>query len=319
MNDTLSRFPFPLKKGTYDYYANNSIPLQPPYSIEVTPEYQHEIHLKRRLLNEAHSRCYQSLSHTEEAQWEVVELVLYHLTAAYPKEFLLHKEKNCWTLINQLTGEEERFVFGDAASLPFEPLDFVGRHVQEDLILMMQRDEELYLEAGQLCFPGNWSLVFKLGMTFHEIHEPIPGFFDRGAADKIRTFLLHMEAGRPWVRNNWSLTAGNHLDTFPETYHEWGIHRHRVTVDNAGSLIHLRVEVQKLFRLPRTQGILFTIHTHMLPLEQLARQREWLHRFTQVVTQLPDEIAEYKGITPYKQPLFAYLHKQSGGGERGKG
>ncbi|WP_188647393.1 heme-dependent oxidative N-demethylase subunit alpha family protein [Marinithermofilum abyssi] len=43
----------------------------------------------------------------------------------------------------------------------------------------------MYLEAGQLCFPGNWSLVFKLGMTFHEIHEPVPRFKEKGVANRF--------------------------------------------------------------------------------------------------------------------------------------
>ncbi|WP_256942263.1 DUF3445 domain-containing protein [Bacillus sp. OV166] len=47
-----------------------------------------------------------------------------------------------------------------------QPLDFIGRHVQEDIIFMMQRDGDLYLDAGQLCFPANWSLAFDLGLYF---------------------------------------------------------------------------------------------------------------------------------------------------------
>jgi hypothetical protein len=306
MDSDISRFPFPLHDEPFRYY-NNSIPLHPPYSIEVTPEYLEEITLKRRLLHDFHPRCYQSLPDTYEAQWEVVQLILHQLMELHPDRFRLEKENDRWTFINRITNERQEFVFGDRSTLPYEPLDFVGRHVQEDIIIMMQKDGDLILEACQLCFPVNWSLFFKLGMTFIEIHEPVPGFNDTGLADKIQAFLTRIEAGKPWMRRNWGLTVGHHLDTAPETFHEWGQKRKHVTLENAGSLVHLRVEVQKLFRLPRSNAILFTIHTHMLPLEKLAQNRKWLERFYRVMADLPEDIADYKGIKLYKDTLVRYL------------
>lgn len=152
-----------------------------------------------------------------------------------------------------------------------EPLDFIGRHVQEDLIFMMERDGELYLDAGQLCFPANWSLAFNMGMSFKEIHGPIPGFKNEGLDQRIFTFLMRMEAGDPWVRRNWSLMAGDRLDTSFETYDEWGKGRRNVTRENVGKYVHVRVEVQKLYRLPGSRGLLFTIHTYLLQLEEFTK------------------------------------------------
>lgn len=306
MDPNISHFPFPLQDEPFRY-SNNSIPLHPPYSIEVTPEYLKEITFKRQLLQDFHPRCYQSLPDTLEAQWEAVQLILHQLSELYPDRFRLEKKKDRWIFFNQITHERQAFVFGDPSTLPYEPLDFVGRHVQEDLILMMQKDGDLVLEAGQLCFPANWSLYFKLGMTFIEIHEPVPGLHDTGLADQIQTFLTRIEAGKPWVRRNWGLTVGHHLDTAAETFHEWGQKRKQVTPENAGSLVHFRVEVQKLFRLPRSNAILFTIHTHMLPLEKLAQNREWLECFYHVITDLPEDITDYKGIKLFKEPLIRYV------------
>src|SRR5262249_40922311 len=99
-------------------------------------------------------------------------------------------------------------------------------------------------------------------MSFREIHHPIPGFKEEGLDGRILQFLLQLEAGNPWWRKNWSLMAGNRLDTSLETFDVWGKDRKKVTLENAGEFVHLRVEVQKLFRLPRSEGILFTIHTH---------------------------------------------------------
>ncbi|PTX64582.1 uncharacterized protein DUF3445 [Melghirimyces profundicolus] len=316
MDPLVDRFPFPFGEKAPHRYSNNSVPLDPPLSVEVTPTYREEVELKRRLLREVHSRCYRSLPGTEEAQWEAAQLVLDHLAGHAPERFRLKQEEDRRIFVNRVMEERREFTFRDASTLPCEPLDFAGRHVQEDLILMAQKDGELILEAGQLCFPANWSLAFKLGMTFREIHEPIPGFNEGGLSDQIERFLLRMEAGRPWVRRNWSLTVGRHLDTSPETIHRWGRQKKEVTPENAGSLVHLRVEVQKLFRLPRSHAVLFTIHTHLLPLEKLARRLEWLERFHRVVTTLSDEILKYKGILEFHEPMVRYLEGLRAGGGR---
>ncbi|MFY0545531.1 heme-dependent oxidative N-demethylase family protein [Brevibacillus sp. H7] len=306
MNDLLHRFPFPFTNDVYRY-SNNSIPLEHPVCFEITPEYPQEIERKRQLLNEYHNRCYQSLPHTREAQWEIVELVLDQMALYHPESFQVDKQEGDCLFHNRLTGETQRFTIGDDSSLPCEPLDFIGRHLQEDCILMMQRDGDLFLDAGQLCFPANWSLQFNTGMNFLQIHSPIPGFNDQGLADRIRAFLMRIEAGQPWIRRNWSLNAGRRLDTSLETFHLWGPDRKKVTPENAGEFVHLRVEVQKLFRLPRSNGLLFTIHTHLISLEELSRNRAWTEQLYRVLCELPDFIADYKGILLYKEATLSYL------------
>jgi hypothetical protein len=311
----LTRFPFP-ELDQPAPFANDVKPLKTPWSVELTAAYAQHIQLKRRLLRDEHTRCFQSLPGTEEAQWEVVERILEDMSERYPQNFSWERNGDECSFRNHLTNERHFFVWRDASALAYEPLDFVGRQVQEDLILLMQKDDELFLEAGQLCFPGNWSLRFKLGMTFSEIHQPIPRFHQTGVADRIKRFLLRMEPGQPWRRHNWSLTVGHHLHTAPETYHLWGRERLQVTEENAGERVHLRLEEQKLFRLPRSYGILFIIHTHLYPVQSMVRQRDRLIEFHRMIARLPEDLAVYKGVQPYRQPLLRYLEKQlsEGGG-----
>ena len=307
--DKLDRFPYPFKEDVYRY-SNNSTLLEQENSVEITGEYEKEVRLKHKLLTEHHSRCYQSLPHTKQAQWEVVDLICNHLVTFYPSMFSLEKDGTRWTFHNKILNEVYQFTFGDGSSLDQEPLDFIGRHVQEDLILMSQYDGDVFLEAGQLCFPANWSLAFNLGMSFKEIHHPIPGFKEEGLDDRILTFLLGLETMNPWWRKNWSLMAGSRLDTSLETFDKWGPNRKKVTKDNAGELVHLRVEVQKLFRLPRTNAILFTIHSHVLPLSELIKKSEWLKQFYHILRELPPHIVDYKGISMFKDEVLTYLHEE---------
>ncbi|MBH0162777.1 heme-dependent oxidative N-demethylase family protein [Fictibacillus sp. 26RED30] len=305
----LAHFPYPFKDSTYRY-SNNSIPMKQPFCIEVTPSYKKEMLLKRKLLSDHPERCYQSLPHSITGQWEIVEFVIDHLVSQYPQHFSVEKENNSWIFFNKILDEKVEFIFGDENSLSCEPLFFISHHVQEDLIYMRQRDDNLYLDAGQLCFPANWSLAFNIGMKFKNIHHPIPGFKEEGLDQRILQFLMRLEAGTPWERLNWSLMAGDRLDTSLETFDQWGKLRKHVTRENAGELVHIRVEVQKLFRLPRTNSILFSIHTHLLSLEQLSTNREWLQQFYEILSKLHAHIVEYKGISTYKKAVLEYLEDQ---------
>ncbi len=69
----------------------------------------------------------------------------------------------------------------------------------------------------------------------------------------------------------------------------------------------MRVEAQKFFRLPHSNGLLFSIHTHLLSLKELTNNKEWTERFYKVLIDLPDDIASYKGYLPNKEKITDYL------------
>lgn len=302
-------FPFPFVNPVFQY-TNNLRPLDPPVSIQVTEDYQTEVNLRRKLLSSHPERCYQSQSGTQGAQWEVLDHLLHELAEVYPDYFSLRVKGSQWSFTNALLGETTNFIFADEASLGFEPLDFVGRQVQEDLILMRQVEDELSLGAGQLCFPSNWSLNFDLGMPFIDIHRPVPDIVDQGLVTKIQRFLTRIEAGKPWTRLNWSLNAGYRLDTAAETFDEWGSLRYQVDSDNVGSLIHLRVEEQNLIRMPGSHALLFTIHTYLMPVQAVCQHPLWCKQFFNVLRTLPREISQYKGIEPFYDTLLTYLQNK---------
>lgn len=302
----LERFPFPFKGDSYRY-SNNSEPLEPQVILDITPEYYEEIKLKREILYKQDVKAYQSLAHSLPAQWEILEMIMDEMVGLYPQYFQLYKSGASWTFHNILLDEEQQFTFGDTESLPYEPLDFIGRHIQEDLFYLAERDGDIYLDAGQLCFPGNWSMAFDLGMTYTEFHSPVPHFSDSGLALKVRDFLKRMEAGKPWTRLNWTFTVGKILETAPETFDKWGPKKETVTADNAGEIVYLRVEDQRLFRLSGSNGILFSIHTHMISLRELCKHTQWMNQLYHVLQDIPEYMAAYKGFLSYKGHVVQYL------------
>ncbi len=313
----LNGFPFPFTKDQYTY-SNNSVPLDPAKTITVTADYKNELELIRKLLQKHHQRCFRSLPLSIESQWEIMLLLFNELASCNPESFTFQKMGGECLFQNHLLAEEEAFVFRDVSTIDLEPLDLVGRHVQEDLIIMGDRHDGLFLEAGQLCFPSNWSLAFVQGMEFKSIHNQVPGIQNDGFIDKVERFISKIQPGAVWERKNWSITVTNKLDTPLETYSVWGKHRQEVTCENAGDLIHLRVEVQRLFRLPMNHDVLFTIHTYLLQLNDLIQQESWLKSFYQNIKTLPEEIAEYKGISTYRTELLRFLENHMEKGRRGR-
>lgn len=302
------QFPFPFTEDRYAY-SNNSSLLKPARSVTMTDRYLEEIQLKRELLQANHQRCFRSLPLSLESQWEAMKRIFTELARNEPDYFSFEKRGNEYRFQNHLLEEEERLIYRDLSSIERQPLDIAGRHVQEDLIIMGDRHDGLFLEAGQLCFPSNWSLTFVLGMDFKSIHTPVPGITHKDFIGKVERFISRIRQNEAWERKNWSMTISNKLDTPLETYANWGKLRLQVTDENVGELVHLRVEVQRLLRLPITNDVLFTIHTYLLPLNDLIRNDLWLKRLYTTIQFLSDEIAEYKGIALYKNELMQFLEK----------
>src|SRR6266480_3151846 len=140
--------------------------------IEVDHEsYRDEIVLKKKLLLDDYDQYFQGPPETENSQWEVVELLLQDMASHHPHYFKLTIDGNRWTWRNRLLDDETRFVLGESDSLPLPPLDWVGRQVQEDLLILRGTTEDgMPLVAGHLCFPNAWCLDDKMGKSFPGIH-----------------------------------------------------------------------------------------------------------------------------------------------------
>ncbi len=120
---------------------------------------------------------------------------------------------------------------------------------------------------------------------------------EMGVFDRALKFLLMLQQGRPVRRLNWTMTINPRLDTSPETYPKWGKDRTTVKPENVGDKVHLRVELQGLWRLPRSNAIVFSIRGYLIKMRELVTVPKWGRRLHRVLKTLPDEIANYKGLT----------------------
>ncbi|MGE0772249.1 MAG: DUF3445 domain-containing protein [Cyclobacteriaceae bacterium] len=298
----LKHFPFSktfdLKMGT------TTLPADAPF-IEVDEKYLPEVELKRKLLSEDHGYYYQSLGGDEQAQWEVLDLVLHQLGSHYPEAFSLEKHDHFWSFRNQKLNEEYDFIWGDSGSLPQGPLDWVGRQVQEDLLILNEKGE---LISGQLCFPSGWSLGEKLGKHFMSIHEPLP---DRltpmiEAAGKL---MERIPQGRSIQRTNWGFRISDELDMSTRhgaRYREMLKPTETWSEKDVADNVFVRIEYQTLHRLPSGM-VLFTIHTHLSPIAEEVKDPARAGRMFEFLATVPLDVRNYKLITPYHAKLGQYL------------
>ena len=77
--------------------------------------------------------------------------------------------------------------------------------------------------------------------------------------------------------------------------------------------LHLRVELQTLWRLPRSNALLFPIRCYLASLDELVRVPKWGKRLHRVLSTLPPQLAEYKGLTRYLPMAVAYLAQYDDG------
>ena len=279
-----------------------------PLMLVDEPAYYRELALKHAQLADQPGRYFQALPATEAMQWEALELVLSDLALHHPAHFGLERAGAEWQWENRLLNSLNRLRLGDTASLPLAPLDWLGRQVQEDLLLLDAGSAGVPLVAGQLCFGNGWELGEKLGQPFLNIHEPVPHF----NAQIGRPSLLLMERlkpDRPVWRVNWAVKAVDQLNLPPAINRALAPLKGSISAENAGQRCFFRVERQTLSRLPRSNGVLFGIHTYQVAIAELVSEPAWARRLLGVLRTIPPATLDYKGIVPFSEPLIAYIEQ----------
>ena len=138
--EAIRRFPFPFNEDKYMYSVNMEphVPAGPAghaYNkpIDVDEHFVAEMADRAKVLKEDPLR-YQALPHMMAAQWDTLELLMEAQAEGYPEHFTLEKNGDQWRWINRPMGIDQTFTFGDASTLPMEPLEFITRQAQGDFV-----------------------------------------------------------------------------------------------------------------------------------------------------------------------------------------
>jgi hypothetical protein len=170
-----------------------------------------------------------------------------------------------------------------------------------DDLCVLQEDSSgtARLTAAVLCSPNRWRLAEKIGGTMAAIHGPVARY-DVDLDSPVTAMLARLAPSRPVWRINWGIT--NHPSLFqPHTP------PHTPQIDPGA--MWLRVEWQTLRRLPVTGAVLFGIRTYVQTLAEFRRTRrpELIDDFADLILKLPDDVATYKSISPYRETIHAWL------------
>jgi dimethylamine monooxygenase subunit A len=140
--------------------------------------------------------------------------------------------------------------------LPFEPLDWIGRQVQEDLVLLSS-DTSATFVGGQLCFANGWAIDDRVGKSFLEIHSHTPGATMPSVHTGAR-FLATLKPGRTYWRMSWNFKLTDQLDmtTKHKAAYKTDFARRapRLTIADVGESVFIRIERQTFTRLHPSGG-----------------------------------------------------------------
>ncbi len=316
-----SDYPFPLPHDTYRVSANVE-----EAGVERTTEAgawgatmlhvgdDHAALIAERCaILEREPRRFVAAAHARAASWDAMLWLLDRMARERPGEASLERVggrgRYCWR--NDRLGIVQEFEVGDDASLPEHPLRFAGRQVEEDVVVLGARDDRLWLDAGLVVSASVWSIGFDAGMSFAELHRPVPGAEAQRVFARAERFLLGRRPGEAWRRLNWGLQLDDRRDLSLDAFPAWGRRRAALEVADPGREVHLRTEVQHLVRLPLTGSVLFLIGVRLLPLAQVACVPAWSARLASVLETLTPETRAYKELDELGPLAAGWLRQAS--------
>ncbi|WP_368187593.1 DUF3445 domain-containing protein [Aestuariibius sp. HNIBRBA575] len=219
--------------------ALNPIPQMRPVTgawLRRDDAFDAQLALKSQLIAQHKEDVLHSLPGSEDAQIELLEIILAQLDSAY-----------------QIGADRVRRPDGAWVALDWtEPLRTASQLIQEDLCLLQKRGGEHVLTAALLCFPASWTLAQKIGRPLSVIHVPVPEY-NAEIATRVQRLFDGIQPGRPIWRANLlryddpSLYQPRREDDPRET--------------GSPDAKYWRSERQTVLRLPKSQAVLFAIHT----------------------------------------------------------
>jgi hypothetical protein len=262
--------------------------------IEFDDDAGSQLQQRAELLASERDQVLQYLDEAEEACRELNVVLRRHLLKYLP---------------GQIAGSENQLRMRHSGmQLPeprsgLEALEQLAHLAQEDFCIL-SGDERPRLIAGLVCFPSHWSLPEKLGQTSDQIHASVPDFPQRLSAP-TNAVLRKLVPERPVWRLNWTIHDSETLHTpGPKSFPT------ELDVDSVLESTWLRIERQTLRRLPVTGAVVFTIRTYQRRMTDAVHCPGRREQLATVLTSLPAETAEYKGLRSVLPLLREALGRQ---------
>ncbi len=213
----------------------------------VDDAYEHQMELRRTLINERPKDVLAQSGMARAAAHELLDLVVQNL----PPSFQVTAQT-----VTDLNGRVTRLT-------RFNPLETLGSIVQEDFCILQKQDEEHVLTAAVLCFPASWMLSEKINRPLTHIHGAVDDY-DPNIAKRVQRLFDGVRPEKPLWR--WNALWNDDPDLFQPR----AVNNPRPPA-SPETAPFLRCERQCILRLPKTKAVVFSIHSFVLRREDAMR------------------------------------------------
>ena len=269
-------------------------PIDKKCLLEIDDKFLTEINLKKDLLNTQREKVLQSTSTSEESQIEMLGEILSYLKEFHNDKYEINKDHVFIKATN------EKYELSQSNLLPIELASLL---IQEDLVLMIPKDDDFFLEAASLSSPSHWSLVDKFSKSLMTIHNEVPDYKDK-IGHRVDQVFKRLPTDKILERSNWSIYDSPILFQPKQSKSD-------VKIKNKSAKdLFLRVERQTIKKLPQSQAVLFTIRVHVDPIASIIDDDYLLESLGLAISRLSPEMKNYKAIDQFEDEVLEWIQSK---------
>jgi hypothetical protein len=177
--------------------------------------------------------------------------------------------------------------------LPIEGnFDELVMQMQEDLAIVRIDKAKDWVAAAHISLPTGWNPAHKIGRSFAEVHEPIPGMrLDNG----YKLMKAMVQAKEPFERYVWGVIFEDRLNGHPDTP--------KKPFDPNHPKIWVKYERQVMIGFPQHDAALFSIRLKLIPESRIDKPA-----LIESLKSMTKEQRIYKGIENSYGELLTYLY-----------
>ncbi|KAK4225288.1 hypothetical protein QBC38DRAFT_445655 [Podospora fimiseda] len=275
--------------------------------IELDSDYPKYHSKKAERIASRGSKCCKTAPEAYPAALELLEELAEYL----PRRYSTLYQKTDRGLKNLWSGEDFDIIGDEKGKLVEDPMQMAARLVQDDLAIMIERDDgQYYLLAGATLLAGFWRLEDKFGMSLSRIHTSgdVPQYKEK-LEKGMTNFFRRVQPQEIVARNNYFFQVDDGLAWSESIGSEDSKEVSWSTAEKNRAIEHhfFRSERQTLRRLPRSGGVVFTIRTYFHPITEIVKEDYVPGRLASAIRSWGDDVSRYKGKEKYGEILLEYL------------
>jgi len=164
------QFP-PLRERTSTKMAMGLKRLDIDNWLTLDSNYLSENKLRCNLFKTKEANVIQCLSGSEDACYEVLDIVSTFMSTRFPQHFTMTRWSGEPAIYNHLT--DETFLVGRKCP---KPLEVAARLAMEDFNILVKNPVtgEYHLQASATLFPAGWKIQERIGYSMARLHGPVP-------------------------------------------------------------------------------------------------------------------------------------------------